>query len=149
MAQPPIDDEPVTHAPRHDPPGAAVVFAAFIAAGIAAAGVYSQPYLSDVGNAIITACGALAGATLLYALYPSQIRVAAVTVLIVALAGAGVAWTLLRLSQPIPDGVASLIGGCDRFNLYAQNRYPPLGARVMAEPLPDSTKIGSRAGNDL
>ena len=139
----------MTTAPRQDPPALAVVLAALIAGGAAAAGTFSQPYLTGVGNAIITACAAVIGAMLVYALYPSHIRAIAIVVLALTFAVGGLAWGFLRLSNRVPDGVASLVGGCDRFNLYAQNRYPPLGARIMSAPLPDANKLGGRAGNEI
>jgi hypothetical protein len=134
---------------RQDPPAVAVVFAALIAAAAAAAGTYSQPYLTNAGNAIVTACAALIGAMLVYLFYPSHLRGIAIVVLAVTLVGVGSTWGFLRLSNRVPDRVASLVGGCDRFNLSAQNRYPPLGTRIAAEPLPDANKVGGRAGNEI
>lgn len=136
-------------AQQHEPPLVAAVAAALIAGGLAGLGAFSQPYLTPMGNAAITACAATAGAMLVYALYPSHLRAAAVTILIAAMIFGGVSWRYLRLDDPVPPGVASLIGGCTRYNLYAQNRFPPLGARVMAAPLPDAKKVDGRAGNEI
>lgn len=139
----------MTSTPPREPPPLAAVAAALLTGGLAGAATFSQPYLTPVGNALITACAAVAGAMLVYGLYPSHIRRAAATVITVAVIVAGITWHALRLSDPVPQGVAGLIGGCTRFNLFAQNRYPPLGARVMETPLPAARKVGGRAGNEI
>lgn len=139
----------MTPAPEREPPPYAAVAAAVVTGGMAGAATFSQPYLTTLGNALLTASAAIVGAMLVYALYPSHIRRVASVVIGIGFIVGGFSWQSQRLSDPVPAGVAALIGECPRYNLYAQNRYPPLGARVMATPLPDAAKVGGRAGNEI
>lgn len=48
-----------------------------------------------------------------------------------------------------PKGVTCLVGGCDRYSVYSQNRYQPLGAAIRAEPRREGLQVGSAAPNKL
>jgi len=48
-----------------------------------------------------------------------------------------------------PDGVAGLVGGCEKFPLFAQNRWDPLGASGRAEPSATGGKVRSFAPNEI
>jgi hypothetical protein len=42
-----------------------------------------------------------------------------------------------------------LVGGCEPFNLYAQNQFDPLGAKIWAEPSPTADSSHGFAPNEL
>ncbi|MFT4216174.1 MAG: hypothetical protein QM619_03190 [Micropruina sp.] len=59
-------------------------------------------------------------------------------------------WPAFHLNQRhAPPGVAELVGGCRRFTVYAQNRWPPAGAAKRATPRPDADKVGGYEPNEL
>lgn len=77
---------------------------------------------------------------------------AIVLALVVAVLGASAApwwWPLVTgsSSDGPPAGVTGFVGSCDPFRVYAQNRYPPLGAAIRAAPEVESRQMGSEAGN--
>lgn len=43
--------------------------------------------------------------------------------------------------------IAGMSGGCARFQVFAQNRWAPLGAAIRAQPSVLSTQVGSFPGN--
>lgn len=45
--------------------------------------------------------------------------------------------------------VVGLVGGCEPYDLHAQNRWTPWGAKIRAAPDSDSPAVGSLQGNEL
>ncbi len=56
--------------------------------------------------------------------------------------------TTERVPGPM-DPTVEVIGGCDRFAVYSQGRWPPPGAAVRVDPFPSAPQIGSRQPNVL
>jgi hypothetical protein len=57
-------------------------------------------------------------------------------------------WSAQAASAPTPpDGVTGFSGGCDAFQVFAQNRWDPVGAAVRAQPNVLSKKVGSYSPN--
>jgi hypothetical protein len=54
-----------------------------------------------------------------------------------------------RSSDDLPRGVAGLVGGCERFTVFAQNRWDPRGAAVRAQPYRESNQVGNYDPNQL
>jgi len=52
-----------------------------------------------------------------------------------------------RSSGSPPTGVIGFIGGCARFQIFAQNRWEPYGTAVRTEPDVNSKKINGFPGN--
>jgi hypothetical protein len=59
----------------------------------------------------------------------------------------GATTSLLR--DEAPPGVATLVGGCDPFTVFAQNRWTPLGTAVRDVPTPTAKKIKGFSPNEL
>ncbi len=74
--------------------------------------------------------------------------------LVVAVFAAGSApwwWHYVHPSAPPPSTVASVTvgmsGGCESFQLFAQNRWETLGTAIREQPNVLSTQVGSFPGN--
>lgn len=78
--------------------------------------------------------------------HPVRIAAAVVAGLLVAglLAAGGWAWNAAR-----SEDASSLVGGCERFTVYAQNRWEPLGAAVRAGPNGQADQVGNYDPNQL
>lgn len=68
--------------------------------------------------------------------------------LVAAILAAG-SYLWRQQSEAPPEGVSGLVGGCEAFTVFAQNRWAPLGTAVRAEPFGVAEKVGSFAPNEL
>lgn len=122
----------------------AVALATFaVTAGV----TYSQDLLTPLGNAVAAGAAAVISGSIAYLFFPTATRSPAVLVMLLSvglLAFAG-----FQLRDEAPRGVANLVGGCDAFTVYAQNRYNPVGTAIRAVPLPTARKVASFAANEL
>lgn len=124
-----------------------------VAAGVAAlaAGIatFAPGELPKWISATVTALAGIVGWTLgRIATHRTHRVVNAVTASVLA----ALAFVLVILGprEPCaPKGITCLVGGCDRYSVYAQNRYVPLGTAIRAEPRGEGTQVGSSAGNKL
>jgi hypothetical protein len=57
-------------------------------------------------------------------------------------------WAGLVFLWPSSDA-ESLVGGCQPFNLYAQNEFEPYGTLIWAEPSPHADRAQGFAANEL
>jgi hypothetical protein len=121
-----------------------------IAAGIAAGlATYVVANRSVLVAAIVTVLMSIAGSAVGW-LYKHDTKRREVAAL--ALGAAALAVVVVVVGNPAPcgpKGVTCLVGGCARYDVYAQNRYQPLGTRKVAEPSPEGRKIGGFAPNEL
>jgi hypothetical protein len=80
-----------------------------------------------------------------------EARFGFVTAVLLTLATMGSPWwwqyTPFGKDKP-PSGVVGLSGGCDAFQIFAQNRWNPYGTAVRAQPNVQSKKVGGFAPNE-
>lgn len=131
---------------QHPSAGAALGLA-FVAAGIAGVATYSEDYFTALGKAAVTFLAAMAGGALPVAVSRSPARGWGWLVLILAVAGAFLSVKFLK--DDAPPGVASFVGGCEPFNVHAQNRWDPIGASRWDAPMPTAKKSPAFGGNEL
>jgi hypothetical protein len=108
---------------------------------VTAAVTYSQDLLTPAGNALAAGAAAVLTGSLANLFFPSTSR--GIWSLISLGAAVCLVFSLMQLRDEAPRGVASFVGGCDPFDVYAQNRWDALGAAVRAAPLP-TAKQGRR-----
>lgn len=136
-----------THTPPPQPSGVAVLLGAVLSGAAAAYATFSSDDLLLAGRVIVAACASTVGALVVYALYKSSARGLAVLGIVCATVLGGAAVATFR--KEAPDGVASFVGGCAPFTVYAQNRWEPFGASGRATPAPTGTKVRSFSSNEL
>jgi hypothetical protein len=73
----------------------------------------------------------------------------AVAVIIALVLATGPPWWFKSLSSQPSASIAALQGGCKSFDVYAQNRWAPVGAEVRAQPNVLSAGIESFAPNEI
>ncbi len=76
----------------------------------------------------------------------------AAAVVIAALAASSSPWwwhemPWVHAKKGLPSGVVGFSGGCDAFQVFAQNRWDPVGTVVRAEPNVNSKQVGGFAAN--
>lgn len=54
-----------------------------------------------------------------------------------------------RHGEGPPPGVLGFVGGCQRFSVFAENRWLPVGAVVRAAPSRSARQVGFYAANSL
>jgi hypothetical protein len=83
--------------------------------------------------------------------HPNKIAAGVVASLIAAAIVGGIGWAIAtaRDGDDLPEGVSGLVGGCERFDLYAQNRWDPRGAALRAEPYREADQVGNYDPNQL
>lgn len=73
--------------------------------------------------------------------------------LVVSLAAGGIIWYLQTRADPAapnrPKDLVHLVGGCQPFSVYAQNRWNPAGATLRAGPTRNGRPIGNFDPNEL
>jgi len=77
--------------------------------------------------------------------------VAAVVAGVLAVVVTGAATDLWRQALGDDAEVRSIVGGCEPFSVYSQNRWEPLGAKTRVDPYRESPDVvgGSHAPNEL
>jgi len=80
-------------------------------------------------------------------------KIGLITAIVVAVLAAGSVpwwWQFMpwnkKGSHP-PPGVVGFSGGCDAFQIFAQNRWDPVGTVVRAQPNVNSKQVGGYAAN--
>lgn len=84
--------------------------------------------------------------------YEFKLGIVITVVVTVIAAGSPWWWRYMpweRSSAQPPSPIAGMTGGCTPFAAYAQNRYPPYGAAIRAQPNDLSTREGSYSGNTV
>lgn len=56
-------------------------------------------------------------------------------------------WQYLPWEHEVPAGVTGMSGGCDAYQVFAQNRWDPVGAVVRAAPNIASKRVDGYAAN--
>jgi hypothetical protein len=81
----------------------------------------------------------------------AKVGLAATIVVAVLAASSGPWWwqyTPWGKSRPqLPPGVVGFSGGCDAFQVFAQNRWDPIGTVVRAQPNVNSKNVGTYGPN--
>lgn len=104
--------------------------------------VFSQEWLTLTGNAIVTVLSIVAGAFAGRAISTADDRLLAASVVGACLVG-------IVVSAAVFAGPVSIVGGCQPFKIYAQNRWNPLGTAIREAPYPDAKQIGGFAPNQI
>lgn len=117
-----------------------IVAAAILGGAVAGLSTYLPDLLTATGSALVSALAAAFSALMATALLDSRhrARVLCAALAVGVLAGAVVVRT---------SGSTSIVGGCEKFLVFAQNRWAPLGAAVRDRPAGGSRKIGSFGPN--
>lgn len=89
-----------------------------------------------------------------YASSPGRSTVSTVVVgLVITLIGGYIVAITNHWLPPIPSpfatDVSDLVGGCERFAVFSQNRYPPAGAKSRDAPFREANDVQSFAPNEL
>lgn len=123
------------------------VLASLVVGTIVWFATYFSGWLTQGGAALVAACIAVMTGALTEALTRSDTRPASWW--IAAVSGVAAAVTAAVTVTGAPPGVATMVGGCEPFTVYAQHRWEPMGAAIRDVPLPepDGKQISNRSPN--
>jgi hypothetical protein len=124
--------------------------AAAVVAVLAVRGVTSGPIVWSVGVASGVAAIAVAGQEYLRGLREATLpRPLIVVMLLVSIAAVTLGLIIRPSSTYAANGSVRITGGCPAFLIYGQNRWAPLGAKILKAPQRDAEQIGTVGPNKI
>lgn len=124
--------------------------AAAVVAVLALSGVTSGPIVWSVGIASGVAAVVVAGQEYLHGLRDATLpRPLIMVMLLMSIAAVALGLIDRPSSTYAANGSVRITGGCHPFLIYGQNRWAPLGAKVLNAPRRDAEQIGTVGPNKI